>query len=225
MWLDEIKNLKLPRLTRGGHKKNSKELCLMELIAFMEREKHSDHPKCVCETMIPLGIMLNDSAPADHYRQRLLRLAPMMVGTATHEGRVTPPKFDLPEDLFIVRRMEHGRMRERCVTVAERRVEMLERFVNWVTGDNRMRGLHHEHNYSREFHWHSPYERARRLVTILGECRGKQQYEGDASVWLMGYSVLESMILAGPHTSEIKGWVAPQALKRAKQWVKEYALA
>lgn len=223
MWLDEIKNLELPKLTKGAHKKDSKELCLMELIAFMEREPHSDKPGCVCPTMMPLGILLNDTAPDDDFRQRLLRLAPMLVGTVTYEDRAMPPESYVAEqDLYIVRQMQNNRMHERYVTTAERRVYMLERFARHIAGDERMRGIHAERHYRDNFHWNNPYERARELAASIGDTMSRFR-EDHVGAWLMGYAILEAMIIAGPHTPEIEGWVAPRQLKRAKQWVKEYA--
>lgn len=77
-WLEAIP--KFPGLAEGAHKPNSKQMCAMELVAFMERLPHSDHPQCTCPVLAAYVRRLNDRMPAIR-RNELLPLLPRLVGT------------------------------------------------------------------------------------------------------------------------------------------------
>jgi len=71
----------LPQLGVGAHDANSKRLCALELVSFMERLPHSDHPACTCELLGAYVRQLNDRLD-EVGRQRLLPYLPRLVGTA-----------------------------------------------------------------------------------------------------------------------------------------------
>ena len=77
----------LPYLSSGKHQEGSHKLCAMELIAYMERLPHSDHPPCTCNVLAAYTLILNDSMD-DRSRQSLLPVLPLLVGTVSpeHEG-------------------------------------------------------------------------------------------------------------------------------------------
>ena len=74
-------DLKTFRFVRGSHKTREDGLCVMEAVAYLAGEPHSDHPACACPVITALAIWLNDSAD-DELRQTLLAEMPWrIVGT------------------------------------------------------------------------------------------------------------------------------------------------
>ena len=68
-------------LKKGAHGSPDQGMCLMEAVAFLAREQHSDHPKCVSPILGTFGRNLNDVLP-DDLRQELKALIPSLPGTA-----------------------------------------------------------------------------------------------------------------------------------------------
>lgn len=77
-WLDGLETL--PKLSVGSHNEGERELCAMELVAFMERLPHSDSPPCTCPVLAAYVRVLNDRMD-DATRQLLLPYLPRLVGT------------------------------------------------------------------------------------------------------------------------------------------------
>jgi len=79
-------------LRHGGHFTRDEGMCLLEAVAFLAGEPHSDAPECACPVLSAYGRKLNDvmgKGPAgDALRAKYLSdIAPMLVGTfaSTHE--------------------------------------------------------------------------------------------------------------------------------------------
>ena len=70
------------RLENGSHQSPDEGVCLMEAVAWLAREPHSDHPACVCPVLGAFGRGLNDRLDVER-RQRLKPLIPALVGTAS----------------------------------------------------------------------------------------------------------------------------------------------
>ena len=70
------------RLENGSHQGPDEGVCLMEAVAWLAREPHSDDPKCVCPVLGAFGRDLNDRLDVER-RQRLKPLIPALVGTAS----------------------------------------------------------------------------------------------------------------------------------------------
>ncbi len=70
-----------PYLRAGSHKEGEKQFCLLEAVAYIAGEPHSDHPKCVSPVLGAFGRALNDALPEDR-RQELRPLIEPLVGTA-----------------------------------------------------------------------------------------------------------------------------------------------
>ena len=68
-------------LARGGHQSPDEGLCLLEAVAFLAGERHSDNPACTSRVLGEMGRGLNDVLP-DDLRQQLLPLIPALPGTA-----------------------------------------------------------------------------------------------------------------------------------------------
>ena len=77
-------DLKLPKLSKGAHKEGSGELCIMEAIAFIEREPHSDMPKCASPVVAKYCQRINDNIPHER-RNELWQFAVRIAGTASPE--------------------------------------------------------------------------------------------------------------------------------------------
>ena len=76
-------DIEVPKLAYGQHDKFGKELCFMEMTAFLAGEPHSDHPKCACPILTAYGIQLNDSG--QEFRDLLTPLVPEMIDTRNEE--------------------------------------------------------------------------------------------------------------------------------------------
>lgn len=64
----------------GHHRSREHGTCLMEAVAYLAGEKHSDQPKCVSLALGGFGRGLNDALPMD-LRQELKWLIPSLPGT------------------------------------------------------------------------------------------------------------------------------------------------
>lgn len=65
-----IKNCAI-KLSRGSHSSPQDGMCIMECVAYIAGEKHTDRPKCACSYLTGFAIKLNDIASFEQ-RQRLL---------------------------------------------------------------------------------------------------------------------------------------------------------
>ena len=70
------------RLENGSHQSPDEGVCLMEAVAWLAREPHSDKPNCVCPVLGAFGRGLNDRLDVER-RGRLKPLIPALVGTAS----------------------------------------------------------------------------------------------------------------------------------------------
>jgi hypothetical protein len=68
------------KLASGNHESFNDGACLMEAVAYVAGEPHSDHPRCACPVLTRHGIRLNDRF-SDEERQLLAPLIPRLVGT------------------------------------------------------------------------------------------------------------------------------------------------
>jgi len=78
-----ILNLDAVILKEGSHVKRSADaLCVMEAVAWMAGEKHSDQPTCACPVISTFLRNWNDHIKDDETRTRLLKpLVPLLVNS------------------------------------------------------------------------------------------------------------------------------------------------
>ena len=87
-WLKAINEMKLPPLVSGSHTGGPEEgLCAMEMVAYMERLEHNDHPECTCKVLRGLTVCINDLL-SDTERQKLLPVLPELVDTVVGPGKM-----------------------------------------------------------------------------------------------------------------------------------------
>jgi hypothetical protein len=67
-------------LKNGSHRRREQGVCLMEAVAWMAGEKHSDRPQCADPVLAAYGRALNDRLRDDE-RQLLRPLIPKLIGT------------------------------------------------------------------------------------------------------------------------------------------------
>jgi hypothetical protein len=67
-------------LDSGSHERPELGVCLMEAVAWVAGEPHSDAPECACPVLSAYGRVLNDAMPHDQ-RQRLAVFVPRLVGS------------------------------------------------------------------------------------------------------------------------------------------------
>lgn len=70
------------KLDDYGHSLPDEGVCLMEAVAWVSGEEHSDHPTCSCPVLTAIGIEMNDSG-SDKSRQALIQAIPALVGSKT----------------------------------------------------------------------------------------------------------------------------------------------
>src|SRR6266540_3734901 len=69
-------------LKKGNHYERGQGVCVMEAVAWVAGEPHSDHPQCACPVITSFMIKWNDRLLSDAERNRLLKpLVPLLVGT------------------------------------------------------------------------------------------------------------------------------------------------
>jgi hypothetical protein len=71
------KNLKSFTVTTGSHGSPEEGMCVMELVAYMAGEPHSDAPQCACPTIAAGARQANDSGPQwlrDELRDRTFKI-------------------------------------------------------------------------------------------------------------------------------------------------------
>lgn len=71
----------ITRLGAGAHESRSDGVCLLEYVAWLAGEPHTDKPRCVSPVLATFGRHLNDVLP-DDLRQQLEPLAQALIGTA-----------------------------------------------------------------------------------------------------------------------------------------------
>jgi hypothetical protein len=71
------------QLSYGAHCSPREGMCIMECVAYIAGEKHTDKPDCASEPLTALAIKLNDHAPSHAVRQRLL---PLVLRLAASKG-------------------------------------------------------------------------------------------------------------------------------------------
>jgi hypothetical protein len=74
------------KLTYGSHTNREDGMCLMEAVAYLAGEPHTDAPACACPMLTAYAVALNDAMgtgpDGDALRARYLHdLAPMLVGS------------------------------------------------------------------------------------------------------------------------------------------------
>jgi hypothetical protein len=67
-------------LKHGSHARPEDGVCLMEAVAWVAGEAHSDHPACACPVLAAFGRQLNDRL-RDEERDLLVRFVPRLVGS------------------------------------------------------------------------------------------------------------------------------------------------
>ncbi len=71
-------------LKRGKHRNSEEGMCVMEAVAYIAGEPHSDHPKCADRAITSALIRLNDRMPDDATRDKYLKpIIPQIVGTVS----------------------------------------------------------------------------------------------------------------------------------------------
>lgn len=72
-------------LAHGSHDSREEGVCLLEAVAWVAGEEHSDHPGCVSPLIAAFGRSWNDSLN-DEDRQQLKPFVRKMIGTRTTEA-------------------------------------------------------------------------------------------------------------------------------------------
>ncbi len=69
------------RLARGAHQTPEQGTCLLEAVAYVAGEPHSDHPECVCPVLAAFGRAWNDALDDDSRNRILAPFVCRLVGT------------------------------------------------------------------------------------------------------------------------------------------------
>jgi hypothetical protein len=68
------------KLSKGDHKSPQEGMCIMECVAYIEGEQHTDHPKCACHVVTAFAIRTNDWM-SDAERNQLLPFVLRIAGS------------------------------------------------------------------------------------------------------------------------------------------------
>ncbi len=78
----ELPPLESISLLHGSHSTRDEGMCLLEAVAFVAGESHTDYPQCVCPVLASFGRSWNDGLESDAERNRLLKpLIPRLINT------------------------------------------------------------------------------------------------------------------------------------------------
>jgi hypothetical protein len=77
-----VRELPTITLDKGAHPTPDLGMCVMEAVAYVAGEPHSDHPVCASPVLTGYAVSLNDLLPTST-RQLLVPMVPRIVGTAT----------------------------------------------------------------------------------------------------------------------------------------------
>lgn len=69
-------------LSTNNHRTNDR-LCLMEMVALLAGEEKTDWPACACPVVTIMAIKCNDHTKDQVERDKLIELAPMIVGSVS----------------------------------------------------------------------------------------------------------------------------------------------
>lgn len=70
--------------THGCHETREQGMCVMEAVAYIAGEEHSDYPECACPVITGMAIVLNDHCYSDNERNGLL--GPLLFRIAGSRG-------------------------------------------------------------------------------------------------------------------------------------------
>lgn len=93
---ERLTRLETIELLSGGHPPDD-GLCVMEAVAWLAGETHSDHPTCACPVISGFLRRLNDRLP-DDLRQQLKPLIPRLIGSRSTDRAVVLRRAHLAAD-------------------------------------------------------------------------------------------------------------------------------
>src|SRR6267142_3594970 len=83
-WEERLRELDLKS---GSHQKRDDGVCVMEAVAWLRNQEHTDRPVCVSPVMATFFRSWNDGLPSDAERNRLLKpLIPVIVDTVANKA-------------------------------------------------------------------------------------------------------------------------------------------
>lgn len=77
----DFEELSVFELSAGKHDEPANGLCALEAVAWLDGQPHSDRPRGVCEALRDFVVMMNDTAPSNELRQKLVPYLPRLIGT------------------------------------------------------------------------------------------------------------------------------------------------
>ncbi len=83
-----MNEISVPWLRKGKGETPADGGCILQVISWMDRHEWTDRPPCVHPVIANLAMFANDALP-DGERQKLLDLAPRLMGTASDDKLVT----------------------------------------------------------------------------------------------------------------------------------------
>lgn len=79
--IDQNRLAEITSLAVGSHASPADGLCLMEAVAYVAGEPHSEHPECACPVISIFLRVWNDALPDNMRSQLLIPLIPEIIGT------------------------------------------------------------------------------------------------------------------------------------------------
>lgn len=126
---------KITRISHSSHPTREQGMCVMECVAYLADEIHSDHPQCACPVLTQIGIRLNDSTDFDT-RQRLLR--PLLVRLVGSRGsdELTKKRGYAALNFILKRHPDTKELaKDTCITTPEQAIEFRRQHADKIGVD------------------------------------------------------------------------------------------
>lgn len=113
-------------LAQGNHTLIEEGMCIMEAIAFIAGEEHSDHPSCVDPDLTEVFIAVNDELENSKEREFLKDLVPVIIGTKNPTIKIALARQIYTKN-FIVEHFIFPETKKRMDDIAKPRVAFLKK--------------------------------------------------------------------------------------------------
>lgn len=131
-----MSELSVPWLRSGTGRTPAEGGCILQVIDWIDRNQWTDHPTCVHRAIARVAIRANDTLP-DGERQKLLDLAPRIMGTASDDK-----KLSVQLAVFSARYVLHFWEEEHPADLRPRRaIEAAEAWLENPTEENHQKAI------------------------------------------------------------------------------------
>lgn len=125
------------KLSEGCHLSPQEGMCVMECVAYIAGEEHTDQPMCADPSLAWLAIQLNDTATSEKQRQKLLPFVLRLAGSKSKDFRLVKDREDVVlrerislRQAYELHRFERVRLSSLYFVGREARVNRAENYMD-----------------------------------------------------------------------------------------------